>query len=454
MAIVSLDERRFNALAGYTRSPHLVRVVQEYDWLATDDERVLAVLTWDRFDRDFGWIALGRDQRRQYRAVEVNSSMATTEDARADLLAAMTRLQAAPDEEFYQGDEDGEPADFFQPIVPAAGQHPNFKMLVEHPRYSPAKALIAAMMPYFNDVDGNFIEQFQTTGFDPRVWELYLYAAFTELGFARVVEVQVPDFVLVGLNGAFAVEATTANPPDSGPVAPPHGREALLDYMENYVPIKIARALKRKLNRVPSYWDAADLQGLPFVIAVQDFHAAGSMRMVGPATTEYVFGVRHSMIDGQRRIERIAEHRYGEAVERSGFFQLPNSENISAVIVNPQGTLVKFNRLGYVAGFGDRRVRMTRLGFRRNDGDLDDPRPQPFTEDVHAEGYTETWVEGMIVLHNPAARYPLDPGLLPGASHEFLQPDGAIMSLIPEKPVLFSQTSIHLQGDQGPEAED
>ena len=140
--------------------------------------------------------------------------------------------------------------------------------------------------------------------------------------------------------------------------------------------------------------------------------------------------------------------------EPSGFFQLPNSENISAVIVNPQGTLVKFNRLGYVAGFGDRRVRMTRLGFRRHDGNQVDRGSLSFTDEVHAPGYTETWVEGMIVLHNPAARYPLDPGLLPGASHEFLQPDGQIMSLIPESPVLFSQTSIHLEGDHGPGAED
>ena len=31
MAIVAIDERRFNALAGYARDPRLVRVVQEYD---------------------------------------------------------------------------------------------------------------------------------------------------------------------------------------------------------------------------------------------------------------------------------------------------------------------------------------------------------------------------------------------------------------------------------------
>ena len=38
-------------------------------------------------------------------------------------------------------------------------------------------------MHYFQDVDGNFVQQFQSTGFDARLWELYLYALFTEQGY-------------------------------------------------------------------------------------------------------------------------------------------------------------------------------------------------------------------------------------------------------------------------------
>jgi hypothetical protein len=36
------------------------------------------------------------------------------------------------------------------------------------------------MMHWYEDPDGNFIEQFQTTGFDARLWELYLFAMFCE----------------------------------------------------------------------------------------------------------------------------------------------------------------------------------------------------------------------------------------------------------------------------------
>src|SRR3546814_7829283 len=47
-------------------------------------------------------------------------------------------------------------------------------------------------------------------------------------------------------------------------------------------------------------------------------------------------------------------------------------------------------------------------------------------------GYNESWIEGVVVLHNPNSRIPLDPDLIPGADHEFLMPDGSIMSMLPD----------------------
>jgi hypothetical protein len=55
-------------------------------------------------------------------------------------------------------------------------------------RYSPARELIEAMMCFYDDTDGNFVEQFQTTAFDARIWELYIFAAFTELGYAHTLK--------------------------------------------------------------------------------------------------------------------------------------------------------------------------------------------------------------------------------------------------------------------------
>lgn len=128
----------------------------------------------------------------------------------------------------------------------------------------------------------------------------------------------------------------------------------------------------------------------------------------------------------------------------SNFFGLPESENVSAVLLNPLGTLSKFNRLGFLAGFGDRRVTMVRSGLARGELNRADMRRWPFEQAVSDPAYRESWVEGMVVLHNPAARIPLDPGLIPGADHEFLQPDGSIISLLSEFQPYTSATSIIL----------
>ena len=447
--ISPLPKPRFDALAGYTRQPFILLHTEEIEWHASSDERVLGVITRDRTDHDFGWVALGRDEQLRFRAVAVNASLPSTGTAREQLLERMHGLAMGTDIAFHQGDSDGRPVDFFSPLVPTDRLHPTFRVLESEERYSPARDIIAAMMRFHEDADGNFVEQFQTTGFDPRLWELYLFATFNELDYGRDTMVSTPDFVLTGVLGRIAVEATTANPPGGGAPPPPNPTtpQEFTNYLQDYVPIKIARALKRKLNKRTPYWEAEELSEAPFLLAIQDFHGPGSMRMVVPAATEYVFGVRHSLVDGTRKIERISEHRFGRSREASGFFFLPGAENVSAGIVNPQGTITKFNRMGYLAGFGNRRVRMVRTGVQRGELNDDGPMPKHFAHAVHGPDYSETWVEGRVVLHNPKAQIPLDPSLIPGANHEFLQEDGRIVSLLPDFHPYFSETAITIEDD-------
>lgn len=444
----AISEPRFAALAGYTRRPQLITALKEVAWFATPDESRLGVVTWDRIDQDFGWVLLGHDRRLRFRAIAGDASFPTILDAEEALANALAVQEQEPDEFFHKDDEDGAPVDFFAPVVPVARLNPTFRTLLEDPRYSPAREMIQAMMRFYEDADGNFVEQFQTRGFDPRVWELYLFAAFTELGFAHQGAVAVPDFVLTSPAGKLAVEATTVNPPDQGDVPSPTTTAEARAYLENYVPIKIARALTRKLYHKTRYWSVPEAAGMPFVIALQDFHARQSMsRLIMPAT-EYVFGVRHSIVNGQRRIERIGKHVYGNVTLASHFFGLQEAENVSAVILNPLGTIPKFNRLGFIAGFGEQRLKMTHVGIRRGEIDPGGPGPLPFSREVHAPGYRETWIEGAVILHNPNARIPLDPDLIPGANHEFLQPDGSIMSQLPKFQPYSSGTVITLEEDE------
>lgn len=449
----SLSKNRFDALAGYTRLPQILMVVQEAAWFEIDAERLLATIVWDRIDYDYGWVILGRDARGRFRAIAQNASLPSFDDARGELSKAMSEHAATGDGIYHQGDEVGAAVDFFRPRVKPERQNSVFSTLVNEARYSPARELIAAMMPFYEDVDGNFIEQFQSTGFDARLWELYLFSAFVELGYAKANDEPVPDLILVGPPGRLAIEATTVNPPQGIDVPRPQSEDEIRAYLEEYVPIKLSRALTRKLYHPKRYWMTPGLEETPFIIAVQDFHAPGAMRWIQTIATEYVYGIRHSIENGVKRIEQIEEHRFGQASVKSGFFNLPEAENVSAVMLNPSGTLTKFNRLGHVAGFGDPRVRMVRSGLARGELDPSNPLPKPFRQDVSAPGYSESWIEGAIILHNPNARVPLDPGLIPGAAHEFAEPDGRLYSLLPEFQPWLSGTSIRLDDGHSVEAD-
>jgi hypothetical protein len=435
-----ISKRRFDALAGYSRTPRIIQLIEEFEWRASPDDRSLGLLARDRIDNDYSWVTLGRDKRLRYRAIEVGASLPSPAVARLALFAAMEKLSNGSDAEFYQGDERGKAVDFFATRVAEQKLHPTFKLLSQAERYLPAREIIAAMMRYHDDVDGNFIEQFQTTAFDARLWELYLFAVSVELHYARTPKIDRPDFVLAGIPGELAIEATTANPTQGVTPDPPRTETERRAYMDNYIPIKVGRALREKLKK--EYWKLPHMKALPLVFAVQDFHTPGSMKMIDHAATEYVFGYRNMIEDGVLHIRRIGEHRYGTLIEKSGFFDLPGAEHVSAVAYNPQGTLLKFNRMGYLAGFGPRDLRMLKRGYCRGKEDGSGPPLVPFAHEVHAPGFEESWIEGMVVLHNPKALIPLDPEMLEGAAHKFIGSHGEMVGIVPKFHPLYSETAI------------
>ena len=240
-----LDPRRFEALAGYARTPDIALISDEIAWFTDRYERILGVLIFDRIDQDFGWVVLGRDGVERYRAINVMASYVTPEEAEDSLMHAMRKAVTEADEPFLQGDEPNVAIDFFAPVIPAERRHQTFEFLRTKHRFSPAREVIEAMMRYHDDIDGNFVENFQSSGFDARIWELYLWATFTELGFVRNSKAQVPDLILRSVRGEIAIEATTINPSGNGDPRPTSEGDAR-EYLDNYVPIRIAKTLRKK----------------------------------------------------------------------------------------------------------------------------------------------------------------------------------------------------------------
>lgn len=422
-----ISRRRFDALAGYIRSPWSYLVAQELAWFEAGSEKLLGLASLDTVDGDFVGTVLARDSLNRFRAVGLQINCPTQFHAEAWLRDELAQLVDKPAEDFFQGDEKGVPVDFFTPVVALDKLSPSFRSLIDDNGYTPALGLLKELMHHFQDVDGNFIQQFQSSGFDSRLWELYLYALFTELGYGLDRSHPAPDFHCAGLLGEFFVEATTVNPSADVPSAEEAQSQ---QYYDAYVPMKYGSALFSKLQK--RYWERPHVQRKPLVIAVQDFHAPGAMVWSNSGLVEYLYGIQQTDVErdqGQITLESKVIEKYewkGKEIP-AGFFNQPDTENISAVLANPGGTLPMFSRMGYITGFGDRRIHMMRFGFAYKGH----RSPEWFVVEVHDPSYDERWSTGVSIYHNPRAKVPLPEITFPDAAHHTLR-GTTIVTAMPE----------------------
>ena len=439
-SVYPISRLRFDAVAGYVRNLSSYVLSEEIAWYEHANRPVIGTLLRDRVDDDFGGIVMGRDGRGRFRCVDVSAFSDSPEIASKLLVASMGSWSKRPESDFIQGDEMGEAPNIFAPVVSAHKLSPAYIKLATSEGFSPARALIEAMMHYYEDVDGNFIEQFQSTAFDARFWELYLFALLSEERFVFDRSYSAPDFVCEGLLQDIFVEGVTVGPTRIGSVVteplPPDDPAGIHAYLSEYMPIKWAGVLTSKLQK--EYWKLRHVKDKPIVFAVQDFHAPRSMTFTGSTLLPYLYGMRFSALYDQfenLRVNssRIYEHRWGDKRVESGFFYLPDVEMISAVIHNPTATLSKFNRMARLAKMGSQAVRMVRFGTVY-DPDPDAALPLAYHQNVDDPSYVETWCEGLNVFHNPNARHPLDPRLFRAAMHHRLRGDRMVHTVPPFHP--------------------
>lgn len=425
-AVHRISPQRWNALAAYCRSPEASFVFEELDWFESHDGQVLGLLVVDP-DRDYLLAFFARNHIGRFLPVDCGIYQ-SAELAIKNMGQSYRDLLPRLDELRRQGGSNGKPVDFFAIRGAPEKLNPRFRQLTTGDDFLAARSIIAAMMHWHEDSDGNFIEQFQTQAFDARLWELYLFAALTESGLQLDRPKPSPDLLARGIHGEFALEATSINPPGGtegqSRIPYPGTAEEVPDYVRHFLPIRYAGPLTTKLKM--RYWEKPAAKDKPLVIAIQDFHAPSSMRYSVSALPTYLYGAFYTPRrdrGGRLTIDvtRIEHHQWQGKVVPSGFFSLPDAENISAVIFNSSGTINKFNRMGVGAGFGSPDITLIRSGTRWNP-EPDSSTPIPF-EYVVTEGNDETWIEGMDVYHNPNAKYPLDAAHLPEAAHHRLLPN-------------------------------
>lgn len=450
--VVQMTSERYNAFVAWTRSPVASVVGEDFEFFSNTTETLIGVLIKDRFDRDYGFVLLGRDAKRRFRCIEVTVSMTKTE-ARHALFASLRKHTESSLTIFLQGDEQEDAAgvELFETTVPEESLHPSFRLLCTAPHWVPARSIMSEMMRHFIDVDGNFVQQFQTTAFDSRIWELYLYAALLELGLFVAKHHEAPDFEVSDGKGKTFIEAVIVGPsPNDPPLGPPTNgmprmrtQEEIKELLKTRAPIRFGSALYSKLNRKTKYWDLEHVKGHPLVFAIADFHEDQSMTWTSPAILEYLYGVTHDFFfddAGQLVVTpiKIETHEYHGKVIPSGYFLQPGAENVSAVLFSSSGTISKFNRMGLLAGFGLPNQRIFRSGVKHRH-DPNAAIPESFIHEVKQGSVIETWAEGLSMFHNPNAIYPVDPNMFPGIAHHWFRGE-QVESWLPEFHVYSSLT--------------
>lgn len=454
-----ISRSKFNLLAIGTRRSPAPYLYEEISYWADVEEKVIGLIVRDVEDDDYYWNLLVRDRNGRFRSADLDSSLRSASYATNALRERIAKAVTEDDLEALgtQGDETNHRTDLLAvpPGTKPEDLHPNFRFLIDTPGRSPACAVLRELGPWLAPSDPHFVKEFQTKQFDQRLWELYLWATFRELGY-DVTQPEAPDFHVVSPRSEFTVEATTCAPSTSGVLAEhpnPKTAEEMKTFLRDYMPMKFGGALTAKLNKKSadgaSYWERGPGAGTPFALAVADFHKPGGNGEVGSMTYTqealwlYLYGQRieWEFIDGSLSVRTIDldDHTFKSKKIETGFFDLDGAENISAVVFSNAGTLAKFDRMGVDAGFAPDDHRYYRMGYRL------DPDPNavigtPFREEVVANN-GERWSDELQVFHNPRATHPLPLEAFAGATQHRFE-DGKHVSYSVGTPVLSSYTHI------------
>ncbi|UZA68689.1 hypothetical protein [Pseudomonas viridiflava] len=312
--------------------------------------------------------------------------------------------------------------------------HPQFAQLQTGPGYLPARRLLRKIQKNFHDPDGNFVEQFQTSGFDQRTFELFLHEMFKESGNDIDRSYDRPDFILSRDDLTVAVEAVTASPASNKGVVPyspfPDGDKVdMAQAIRHELPIRLGSPLYSKLRK--RYWELDQVKGKPLVFAIQDFSRSGSLLSSSVALSQYLYGVEfHSEYDSSGSLivgnSEINTHMNDLKSIPSGYFKQPDSEHVSAIIFTNAGTIAKFNRIGQEGFAHDSSLVMFRYGtcYRH---DPDASLPAPFLYEVGASGSPkESWRQGSVAIHNPSAKHPIPIGWLGTSADMFIRDEDVI----------------------------
>ena len=306
--------------------------------------------------------------------------------------------------------------------------------------------------------DKNWASDCQTANFHTRLWEAQLLASFREQGLLVEQPYESPDFRIENRHGGIAwIEAVTANP--STPYNHVNSKPGVMptDPMEVFfgpAALRFAKTLGNKLHR--DYAKLPHVAPYPFMIALADFQASGSMTWSREALIGYLYGHGAEVVNtaGCRQAKAIhVSQLLGDSEFKAGLFADEKHAELSAVIFSNACSISKLNRVPISASGAPEGLRYTRIGkfFDRTPGALDGI---PFCLDITSDQYRALWPQGyepwtaeLEVFHNPFARHPVPFQLLPEATHWYEQGGEQLCRSHYETSILWSRTFIQNENE-------
>ena len=342
-------------------------------------------------------------------------------------------------------------AKLFDAVVDEARQHPAFREIAGSVAHVGARALMQQTLDQWDSPDRQFVRDFQTEGFDARVFELYLAATLDSLGWTVEAESGRPDFRCRASGLEFYVEAATAHSPGNPqtPTSPEEYFEELESSTDNVdeVAVRFGSVLRSKAMK--AYQDLPHVAGKPIVIAVQGFFGPGALFHNELPLVRYLYDLALTEIDESGAISltdaSVGFHIGDSKTIESGWFGDPDSAHMSAVMWSNSGTVAKFNRMATGLGLGAPGWEIHRSGTEL------DPQPgateRAFFFERVEPGSGEPWEEGLVVMHNPRARVPLPVSAFGGVTQ--IQQVGNALSVDLRGRKIYNQTSICVPSGRG-----
>lgn len=309
--------------------------------------------------------------------------------------------------------------DLFKKIVDESVLHPHIKTVML-PGHEPSRDLVMTWAEGFPDRDGKFVQEFQTT-FNSSFWEVYLYAVFSEYGFAFDWSESAPDFLLKKDALTICVEAVTANAADGKPrewerpftldKPPP---EIDLDALNREAMVRLANSIHSKYTKyLKSYAKLPHVVGKPFVLAVApfeqpDFNLQYNRPIKAVLYDHYVDEPAYlknpaAFPNGppNRQLGYVTKDNGAEI--QLGFFNDESMRYVSAVLFSCTATWGKVDAMAPQSE--SRRTFVHTVWGSGSDG-------KPIQRIGSPAEIGETITDGLQIYHNPFALYPLAPDVL------------------------------------------